>query len=103
MQDGVHRTVTAQRINSSTEIQIKPEQILAQKSDIHHDKWPVMAQKQQGAGTVIAFSGSSLFTDTSIGSTTMQPSVEQRKKYELEYWLFRDVLGINQNEITKKE
>jgi hypothetical protein len=47
-----------------------------------------------GKGTLAVMSSSFLFTDKEMGSTAMIPAANNRRIYDLEYWIFRDVLKI---------
>ncbi len=56
--------------------------------------WPVFAAKRIGKGALAAMASSYVFTDHEMGFTTTQPNENQRRIYELEYWIFREVLKI---------
>ena len=55
---------------------------------------PVMSEYKIGKGEVIVFAASSIFSDTYMGYTPTVPNPEQKRIYDLEFWIFRDVLGL---------
>jgi len=57
---------------------------------------PLMSVTPVGKGSVVVLASSSLFTDQEMGYTSTRPNENQRRIYELEYWIFRDVLGLGE-------
>ncbi len=63
---------------------------------------PVLATKNVGRGMLAALATSFLFTDKQMGSTMSRPDDMRRRIYELEYWMFRDVLELGSRKMTRK-
>jgi hypothetical protein len=55
---------------------------------------PIMAVEAIGEGRLVAAATSFLFTDREMGFTSTRPNDKQRRIYELEYWIFEEVLGL---------
>jgi len=54
---------------------------------------PVLAvHSVSGKGTLVVIASSFLFTDKEMGSSSITPDTNRRRIYELEYWIFQDVL-----------
>jgi hypothetical protein len=58
---------------------------------------PILAIQKVGSGMIAAMSASSLFTDLEMGSTSSNPTTNMKKIYELEYFIFRDLLITGKN------
>jgi hypothetical protein len=55
---------------------------------------PILSFSKVGKGILAVMSSSFLFTDKEMGSTAMIPAANNRRIYDLEYWIFRDVLNM---------
>lgn len=67
------------------------------KTQFSHDSAsvePVMSEYKIGKGEVMVFAASSIFSDTYMGYTPTVPNPAQKRIYDLEFWIFRDVLGL---------
>ena len=64
---------------------------------IAQDKEPILSQTRRGKGLVVVMVDSMLFSDRMLGTTGIEPNSEQRRLYELEFWLLRELLGGSQS------
>ncbi len=55
---------------------------------------PVLAVQRIGKGLLAAMSSSVLFTDREMGSSSVQPTPNMQKIYELEFWIFSELLQL---------
>jgi hypothetical protein len=55
---------------------------------------PILAFQYVEKGMVVAMGTSSVFTDREMGYTTTKPNKTQSRIYELEYWIFEDVMEL---------
>jgi hypothetical protein len=55
---------------------------------------PVLSIQKVGKGLIAVMSSSSLFTDREMGSGSVQPPPNMQKIYELEYWIFSELLQL---------
>lgn len=53
---------------------------------------PFLSAARVGKGLIAAMGSSHLFTDRSMGVTSVVPNAYQREIYEMEFWLFRNLL-----------
>lgn len=55
---------------------------------------PVLSVGDLGRGKLAVMASSYLFTDREMGSTSTMPTTNMRRIYELEYWIFQEVLKL---------
>jgi hypothetical protein len=55
---------------------------------------PILAFQHVEKGMVVVMASSSVFTDREMGYTTTKPNKTQSRIYELEYWIFEEVMGL---------
>lgn len=65
-----------------------------EKNKLLAEKQPVLAVKNYGQGIVAVLACFDVFTDGQMGYSGSIPGANMRNIYELEYWLFQDVLDI---------
>ncbi len=56
----------------------------------------VLVEKEWGKGKIMVFANSSLFNTRSMGHTGVTPTPEQIKINEMEFFIFRRLMGLNQ-------
>lgn len=62
---------------------------------------PVLTFLKKGRGIVVLFGCSYIFSDEVMGTTSRVPDRSLRNLYNLEFWLFRDLLELNRNKLEK--
>ncbi|MDZ7289804.1 MAG: GldG family protein [candidate division KSB1 bacterium] len=55
---------------------------------------PVLSMQRVGKGLIAVMSSSPLFTDREMGSGSVQPPPNMQKIYELDYWIFSELLQL---------
>jgi hypothetical protein len=54
----------------------------------------VLSAQKVGKGLIAVMSSSTLFTDREMGSGSVQPPPNMQKIYELEFWIFSELLQL---------
>jgi hypothetical protein len=73
------------------------EPVLTTKS-----KEPILSVRKKGEGLIVVMADSRLFSDRIMGTTGVFPSPEQRKIYDLEFWLLKELLSVNETSTDPK-
>jgi hypothetical protein len=81
----------AQRESSAGPQQHSHEQIQPPGAD---RKFPVLSTASRGEGMIAVLANSTMFTGEAMGTTGAVPDDNRRKLYNLEYWIFRDLLKV---------
>lgn len=55
---------------------------------------PVLSVQKIGKGLLVVMSSSTLFTDREMGSGSVQPNPNMQQIYELEFWIFSELLQL---------
>ncbi len=58
------------------------------------DKSSILSMSQIGDGAVVAMADSTLFANSSLGSTKNVPNEQQSKLYDLEFWILRQLMQM---------
>ncbi len=60
---------------------------------------PVLSVQNVGKGSLAVMSCSALFTDREMGSNSIQPSPNMQKIYDLEFWIFSELLQLGSRQV----
>jgi hypothetical protein len=70
---------------------------------VTENKEPLLSVAKKGRGIVAVMADSRLFSDRMLGSTGIVPTPDQRKLYDLEFWLLAEVMGASKTVDGKKQ
>jgi hypothetical protein len=57
-------------------------------------RFPVLSTASRGHGVMAVLANSTMFTGEAMGGTGTVPDENRRKLYNLEYWIFQDLLKV---------
>ncbi|MEW6455660.1 MAG: hypothetical protein AB1410_02940 [Acidobacteriota bacterium] len=71
------------------------------KSKEKEEKTPILTMVKKGDGVVVLLGCSYIFFNESMKTTSAIPDASLRKLYDLEFWIFKDLLELDKNRLSK--
>lgn len=76
------------------------ENISIANKENQEEKIPILSVLRKKKGMVVIFGCSHIFSDEVMKTTSTVPDESLRKVYNLEFWIFRDLLGLDRKNLT---